>query len=142
MNNGWCITVDTGGTFTDVVVSDEEGKFTIGKALTTPDRIFVGLREAIENASSQLGLSVTELLERTQLFVYGTTRATNAIVTRKIAKTAFLTTKGFPDVLVLREGVNLILMNSQFPTLSHTFQGDIRLKLMRELNQMAISIKK
>ena len=104
MNNGWCITVDTGGTFTDVVVSDEEGKFTIGKALTTPDRIFVGLREAIENASSQLGLSVTELLERTQLFVYGTTRATNAIVTRKIAKTAFLTTKGFPDVLVLREG--------------------------------------
>ena len=141
MNNGWCITVDTGGTFTDVVVSDEEGKFTIGKALTTPDRIFVGLREAIENASSQLGLSVTELLERTQLFVYGTTRATNAIVTRKIAKTAFLTTKGFPDVLVLREGVNLILMNSQFPTLSHTFQGDIRLKLMRELNQMAISIK-
>ncbi|OUU75712.1 MAG: 5-oxoprolinase [Methylococcaceae bacterium TMED69] len=104
MNNGWCITVDTGGTFTDVVVSDEEGKFTIGKALTTPDRIFVGLREAIEDASSQLGLSVTELLERTQLFVYGTTRATNAIVTRKIAKTAFLTTKGFPDVLVLREG--------------------------------------
>lgn len=79
MNNGWCITVDTGGTFTDVVVSDEEGKFTIGKALTTPDRIFVGLREAIENASSQLGLSVTELLERAQLFVYGTTRATNAI---------------------------------------------------------------
>ena len=141
MNNGWCITVDTGGTFTDVVVSDEEGKFTIGKALTTPDRIFVGLREAIENASSQLGLSVTELLERTQLFVYGTTRATNAIVTRKIAKTAFLTTKGFPDVLVLREGVNLILMNSQFPTLSHTFQDGIRLKLMRELNQMAISIK-
>ena len=104
MNSGWCITVDTGGTFTDVVVSDEKGRFTIGKALTTPDRIFLGLKDAIEDASNQLGLSVTEVLKRTQLFVYGTTRATNAIVTRKIAKTAFLTTKGFPDVLVLREG--------------------------------------
>ena len=104
MNNDWCITVDTGGTFTDVVVSDEKGKFTIGKALTTPDRIFFGLRDAIDDASNQLELSVTEVLKRTKLFIYGTTRATNAIVTRKIAKTAFLTTKGFPDVLVLREG--------------------------------------
>ena len=63
MNNGWCITVDTGGTFTDVVVADGKGKFTIGKALTTPDRIFLGLREAIEDASNQLGLSVTEVLK-------------------------------------------------------------------------------
>ena len=139
MNNGWCITVDTGGTFTDVVVSDEEENLQ-SVALTTPDRIFVGLREAIENASSQLELSVTELLERTQLFVYGTTRATNAIVTRKIAKTAFLTTKGFPDVLVLREGGKFDPHEFSIPTLA-TFQGDIRLKLMRELNQMAISIK-
>ncbi len=104
MRSGWCITVDTGGTFTDVVVSDENGKFTIGKALTSPDRIFIGLRNAIEDAANQLDLSLKEVFARTSLFVYGTTRATNAIVTRKIAKTAFLTTKGFPDVLVLREG--------------------------------------
>ena len=71
MNNDWCITVDTGGTFTDVVVSDEKGKFTIGKALTTPDRIFFGLRDAIDDASNQLELSVTEVLKRTKLFIYG-----------------------------------------------------------------------
>ncbi len=103
-NGGWRISVDTGGTFTDVVIGDALGRFTIGKALTTPDRIFVGLRAALEAAAEPLGLSLASLLARTDIFIYGTTRATNAIVTGTIAKTAFLTTAGFPDTLLLREG--------------------------------------
>jgi len=101
---GWRISVDTGGTFTDVVVADDSGRFTIGKALTTPDRIFNGLSAALANAADSLGLGLAEVLGRTGILIYGTTRATNAIVTGNIAKTAFLTTAGFPDVLVLREG--------------------------------------
>jgi N-methylhydantoinase A len=103
-HSGWRISVDTGGTFTDVVVADAQGRFTIGKAPTTPDRIFVGLRAALVGAANSLELDLAEVLRRTDLFTYGTTRATNAIVTGNIAKTAFLTTEGFPDVLVLREG--------------------------------------
>ncbi|MFT4583303.1 MAG: N-methylhydantoinase A [Gammaproteobacteria bacterium] len=103
-NQGWRISVDTGGTFTDVVVADANGRFTIGKAPTTPERIFVGLRAALEAATRTLELDIAEVLKRADLFIYGTTRATNAIVTGNIAKTAFLTTYGFPDVLVLREG--------------------------------------
>ncbi len=101
---GWRISVDTGGTFTDVVVADATGHFTIGKALTTPARIFGGLAAALGDAAGKLDLSVSEVLARTAIFIYGTTRATNAIVTGNVAKTAFLTTAGFPDVLVLREG--------------------------------------
>ncbi|MBX9609741.1 MAG: hydantoinase/oxoprolinase family protein [Gammaproteobacteria bacterium] len=104
MTGGWRISVDTGGTFTDVVVADDRGRFTIGKALTTPARIFGGLSQALADAAGKLGLEVTDLLARTDIFIYGTTRATNAIVTGKIARTAFLTTAGFPDILVLREG--------------------------------------
>ncbi len=100
----WRISVDTGGTFTDVVIGDAAGRFTIGKALTTQDRIFVGLRAALIAAAEPLGLTLASLLTRTDIFIYGTTRATNAIVTGNIAKTAFLTTAGFPDVLLLREG--------------------------------------
>ncbi len=103
-NPGWRITVDTGGTFTDVVVADGDGRFTIGKALTTPERIFVGLKAALKSAADLLGLELPEVLSRSDIFIYGTTRATNAIVTGNVAKTAFLTTAGFPDVLVLREG--------------------------------------
>lgn len=98
------ISVDTGGTFTDVVVNDSDGNFTIGKALTTPDRIFEGMRNAMKHAGQDLGVSLAELLENASLLIYGTTRATNAIVAKNVAKTAFLTTQGFPDILVLKEG--------------------------------------
>ena len=98
------ISVDTGGTFTDVVISDESGNQTIGKALTTPDRIFDGMREALGAAASERGTTLDALLAESDLLIYGTTRATNAIVTRNYAKTAFITTAGFPDTLVVKEG--------------------------------------
>ena len=100
---GLRISVDTGGTFTDVVAGGD-GREVIGKAPTTPDRIFVGMRGALENAAEQLGLSLPELLGETDLLIYGTTRATNAIVQGAVAKTVFLVTAGFPDILVLKEG--------------------------------------
>ncbi|PZQ50826.1 MAG: 5-oxoprolinase [Rhodovulum sulfidophilum] len=98
------ISVDTGGTFTDVIVSDPGGELTIGKALTTPRRIVLGMREAIEAAAANLGITFDALLAGTEMLIYGTTRATNAIVTKTAAKTAFVTTEGFPDTLVLKEG--------------------------------------
>ncbi|MGX7874576.1 hydantoinase/oxoprolinase N-terminal domain-containing protein [Mesorhizobium sp. ORM6] len=100
------ISVDTGGTFTDVVVMDDDGVQTIGKALTTPERAFGGMREALVVAASEMKISLEALLAQTNLLIYGTTRATNAIVTRNAAKTAFLTTMGFPDTLVFRRAVN------------------------------------
>lgn len=98
------VTVDTGGTFTDVVVSDEAGQLTVGKSLTTRERIFVGMKNAIAAAAEELGQTTGGLLDQTEMLIYGTTRATNAVVTKTVAKTCFLTTKGFPDTLVLREG--------------------------------------
>lgn len=98
------ISVDTGGTFTDVVVADEKGRHTVSKGLTTPDRPFDGMRAALETAAADLGFDVGGLLTDTDVLIYGTTYATNSIVTKKVAKTAFLTTEGFPDILVLKEG--------------------------------------
>jgi N-methylhydantoinase A len=97
------ISIDTGGTFTDVIVMGSDGVPTIGKALTTHDRVFSGMREAVSAAAAEKGLSLDQLLSDTKLLVYGTTRATNAIVTKRVAKTAFVTTAGFPDILVLKE---------------------------------------
>jgi N-methylhydantoinase A len=98
------ISVDTGGTFTDVVVVTPKGDRIIGKALTTRARAFEGMSEAIADAAGRLSLTLESLLAQTGIIIYGTTRATNAIVTRRVAKTAFLTTAGFPDTLVLKEG--------------------------------------
>ena len=79
---GFRISVDTGGTFTDVVIADAHGIRAIGKALTTPDRIFAGMRTAIEVAAQELGLSGKVLLSKTDMLIYGTTRATNATSSR------------------------------------------------------------
>ena len=96
--------IDVGGTFTDVVIADERGDLAIGKALTTPARVFAGMQEAIAAAADERGLGLAEILAATDVVIYGTTRATNAIVERRTAKTALLLTEGFPNILVLREG--------------------------------------
>ena len=101
------ITCDIGGTFTDVVVSDASGRMTIAKALTQPANLFDGLRAALERAATDVGEPLAQLLARTSLFIFSTTQATNAILEGTTARTAFLCTEGFPDILVRREGGSL-----------------------------------
>src|SRR5216117_3037261 len=90
---GFRISVDTGGTFTDVVVADLQGALHVAKAPTDLARAFQSIDEALSGLAPQLGLTVGELLADTDVFTYGTTRATNAIVEGKTARTAFFTTE-------------------------------------------------
>src|SRR5687767_11779787 len=101
------ISVDTGGTFTDIVIADADGELHLAKALTTPKRIFQGIENALASGAADLGLSVGQLVGQTALYIYGTTRATNGVVESATARTALLTTLGFPDILVLKEGGKL-----------------------------------
>ena len=98
------ISVDTGGTFTDVVVASHEGALHIGKAPTSRERAYSGIAGGLEQVAAELGVDPYQLLAETDVLTYGTTRATNAIVEAKTARTAFLTTAGFLDILLLREG--------------------------------------
>jgi N-methylhydantoinase A len=101
---GYRIAVDTGGTFTDMVLLDPGGSFHVGKALTTPERISEGMFAALDIVAEAVGQTASALLADTDILIYGTTRATNAVVTKQTARTAFLTTSGFKDTLVLKEG--------------------------------------
>jgi len=96
--------VDTGGTFTDLLVEDAAGEMHMFKAPTTPADPIRGVIDALQEAASGLGRSLADLLAEGETFIYGTTHAINAIITGNTARTAFLTTEGHPDVLVLREG--------------------------------------
>lgn len=107
------ISVDTGGTFTDVVISDSIGNMSVGKAFTTADRIFAGLHESINKADAYWGLGFEQILQKTDVIVYGTTHATNAVVTGKTAKTALLITEGFEDTLTYREGGRIGAFNAR-----------------------------
>ncbi len=96
--------VDTGGTFTDLVIEDDTGALRMTKAPTTPDDPVRGVLDSLAAAADGLGIGLGELLGRGELFIHGTTHAINAIVTGRTARTAFLTTEGHPDILVFREG--------------------------------------
>ncbi|MCF3932009.1 hydantoinase/oxoprolinase family protein [Acuticoccus sp. M5D2P5] len=94
---------DTGGTFTDLVV-EEGDTIRLFKASTTPDDPVRGVLDALRLAADHAGEDLATFLGRADAFIHGTTRAINAILTGNTAKTAFLTTKGHPDILVIREG--------------------------------------
>ena len=80
-NMAYRISVDTGGTFTDVVVVDGDGTLHIGKALTTYARAFEGIEQALGEIADELGVVSARAAGATRrMFTYGTTRATNAIV--------------------------------------------------------------
>src|SRR5215468_10700478 len=106
---------DVGGTFTDLVLEDEAGGLRLYKSPTTPADPLVGLLAAVDLAASDLKRTRRDLLAAIAAFVHGTTRAINAILTGSTAKTAFLTTEGHRDVLVIREGGRIEPFNFRVP---------------------------
>ncbi len=96
--------VDTGGTFTDLIVKPADAAARMFKAATTPADPIAGLLDVLDVAAARYALDRRSLLARGRLLVHGTTHALNAIVTGRTARTALLTTEGHPDTLVLREG--------------------------------------
>lgn len=85
------IAADVGGTFTDVAVFDEEsGEIRLGKTLTTPASLIEGMSHGVSKTKASFADA--------RLFLHGTTVAINALLERKGAKTALVTTKGFRDI--------------------------------------------
>lgn len=88
--------VDVGGTFTDIVLFDEQsGAFYIHKVLTRPKDLATGILEGLHDALGGNGLEsgdVTALIQ-------GTTTALNAILEGKVARTGLITNRGFRDLL-------------------------------------------
>jgi N-methylhydantoinase A len=97
---------DVGGTFTDLVVADGD-ELRLYKSATTPDDPIRGVLAAIALAAQDFGSDTTAFLGKVESFVHATTRAINAVLTGTTARTAFLTTAGHRDILLLREGGRL-----------------------------------
>ena len=90
------LSVDVGGTFTDVVMFDDATKTVhTTKTHSTPRDYSIGIEEGIKKICKQIGITPADV----SYFIHGTTVATNALLERKGARTALITTKGFRDVL-------------------------------------------
>ena len=91
----WSIGVDTGGTFTDLVAINTDGSIKRIKVPSTPSDPASAVFEALSRENFLKESSVDNI-------VIGTTIATNALLQRKGAKTLFITTKGFEDILFIQ----------------------------------------
>lgn len=100
--------IDTGGTFTDIVVLHPDGQITINKSPTTPKNFSQGVLDAVAIAASSLDLSTRDFLERTSMFKHGTTVATNALITRRGGKVGLITTRGFEDTIYVMRAVGRV----------------------------------
>jgi N-methylhydantoinase A len=99
------IGVDVGGTYTDLVATDETGRTIFAKSPSTPADQSIGVMAGLEELARRLGVTRADMLAATDRFVHGTTVATNALLERKGAKVALLTTEGHRDVVEMREGL-------------------------------------
>ncbi len=97
MEDGGRLGVDIGGTFTDVAL-EAGGRRYSAKILTTPEAPERAVLEAIGTVLREAALAPGDL----SIIIHGTTLATNAIIERKGAKTALLTTEGFRDTIEIR----------------------------------------
>ena len=102
---GYRIGIDVGGTFTDLVAIDDQGRITTAKSASTPHDQSIGVLDGLELLADALGIDRPTLLGSTERIVHGTTVATNALPERKGAKLGLLTTEGHRDVLEMREGL-------------------------------------
>src|SRR6266481_664259 len=85
------IAVDIGGTFTDVVGFDsQKNKLVVGKTLSTPHDLIEGILAGVADAETSI--------EDVESMVHGSTVVINALIERKGARAALITTRGFRDV--------------------------------------------
>ena len=95
--------IDVGGTFTDFLLLGE-GVRIAHKTSSTPDDPSRGFVTGLEEIAAQLDLDLAGLVAELELIVHGTTVTTNAVLTRRGARTGLLATAGFRDALALRDG--------------------------------------
>ncbi|MDP9134039.1 MAG: hydantoinase/oxoprolinase family protein [Actinomycetota bacterium] len=99
------IGMDSGGTFTDVVLIDtESSEWSLDKTLSDKEDPRSVLHSGLGKAAAAQGMTVEELVASTEMVVLGTTVATNAVLQHRGAKVGLLTTAGHHDSLEIREG--------------------------------------
>ena len=95
--SGWVLGADVGGTFTDLVLTDDTGAVHTAKVPTTPVDPIEGIVRGVAEVLADAGVDAADVTR----FVHGTTLATNVILQRTGAPVALVTTEGFADLLRL-----------------------------------------
>jgi N-methylhydantoinase A len=109
------IGVDVGGTFTDFLLVGDGGTRLAHKTGSTPSDPAIAVTTGLSEIAGALDRTPRAFLEQVELIVHGTTVSTNALLTRRGARSGLLCTTGFRDVLPLRDGRREEPYNNRLP---------------------------
>jgi N-methylhydantoinase A len=104
------IAVDIGGTFTDIALVSGSGEVWVDKVLTTHDNLLTGFFAAVDAVLAKANYKASDV---TAGLIHATTVVTNALLEHKGSKTALVTTKGFADVLHIRDAHRYDMFDAQ-----------------------------
>jgi len=93
------IGIDVGGTYTDLIAIDRNGATVFAKSPSTSADQSIGVLAGLDELARRLKLTRMQMLGLAERIVHGTTVATNALLERKGARVALLTTEGHRDVV-------------------------------------------
>ena len=144
------LSADIGGTFTDLVLLDDDGRLYVHKTSSTPkdfkDGVLTGVTRILKDASDARARTVT--LADLDYFVHGATVVLNALIQRKLPRTAIITTRGFRDVLEIMRTNNPSMYDMKYvkpsPLIPRRlrFEIDERVhysgKVIRELDEASV----
>jgi N-methylhydantoinase A len=108
------IGIDVGGTFTDFLLTSKDGSSEIFKVLSTPEDPSIGLMNGLLEMAQNKDVSLKDFIQSVTTIVHGTTVTTNAVLTRRGAKTGLLTTQGLRDALEMRRGIREEQYNNRY----------------------------
>ncbi|MGH9292059.1 MAG: hydantoinase/oxoprolinase family protein [Acidimicrobiales bacterium] len=94
MEKSLTVGIDTGGTFTDVVVADAERVLHTTKVTTTPHDLTVCFAQAVRRSAEELGIPLDQFLRRTAVIRFSSTIATNTVLTRSGPRLGLVVTAG------------------------------------------------
>lgn len=107
--------IDVGGTFTDLVAVDDNGKAVTAKSPTTPANHTDGIVNGLEQLAEKYGIDLRAFLSQTAVIVQGTTVVTNTMLEYNGALTGLVCTKGFRDIIELRRSFRENLFDIRYP---------------------------
>ena len=101
---GYAVGVDIGGTFTDFVLRDTDQAVNVFKVPTTPEDPSRAVIDGLRRFAEERETSLESVVSNIDIFVHGTTIATNTVIQRNGPKIGLICTEGHRDVLALRDG--------------------------------------
>jgi N-methylhydantoinase A len=128
------IGIDVGGTFTDFLLTKEDGSSEIYKVLSTPDDPSIGLMNGLNEMAERHGMRLKDFVSKVDTIVHGTTVTTNAVLTYRGAKTGLLTTRGLRDALEMRRGIREEQYNNRFTNVTPLVPRYLRLPVEERLD--------